>query len=104
MEEEAEESVKLTLKTTVASVIKEMANLRGSYQQTSAENAQVEVIQSKLTISMSTTLSQIAKQDLLIEQWMIKRIVSLVILQQIACHELITYNTWPVEEVMDTLN
>ena len=61
MEKEAEASVKLTRKTTVASVIKKIVHMRGSYQQTSAENAQVEVIQSKLTISKSLTLSQIAK-------------------------------------------
>lgn len=61
MEKEAEASVILTRKTTVASVIKKIVNMRGSYQQTSAENAQVEVIQSKLTISKSLTLSQIAK-------------------------------------------
>ena len=61
MEEEKEESVKWTRKTTVASVIKHKEVMRGSYQQTNVENAQVDLIQSKLTISKSTTLSQIAK-------------------------------------------
>ena len=62
MEEEKEASVKWTQKIMVASVIKEKVKMRGSYQQTSVENAQVDLIQSKLTISKSTTLSQIAKQ------------------------------------------
>ena len=55
--------VTLTQKTTVASVTKEKVKMRGSYLRTSVENAQMDLIQSKLTIWKSTTLLQTAKQD-----------------------------------------
>lgn len=63
MEEEKEDSATWTPQTTVASVIKETVKMRGSYQQTRTENAQVDLIQSKPTISKFTTLSHNAKQQ-----------------------------------------
>ena len=57
MEEEKEESVKWTRKTTVASVIKHKVVMRGSYQQTSVENAQVDLIQ-EIQVLQTVVLEQ----------------------------------------------
>jgi len=101
-EEEEKESVTWTQKTTVASAIKHKVVVRGSYQQTSAENAQVDLIQSKLTISKSTTSSQIAKQQELPRLKKIRLI--LLILRMENRRFLLISCTWPVAEEIVTLN
>ena len=95
MEEEKEASVKWTQKITVASVIKEKVKMRGSYQQTSVENAQVDLIQSQLTISKSTTLSQIVKRQ---ELSRLKRIRKLREIKSPKIQLLLICSTWRVAE------
>jgi hypothetical protein len=95
-----------TQKITVASVIKKKVKMRGSYQQTSVENAQVDLIQSQLTISKSTTLLQIAKQQ---ELFRLKK--TRVVRQQILMMVMVSMikfllisSTWPVVVEMVTPN
>ena len=99
MEEEVEASVTLTQKTTVASVIKETVKVRGSYQQTSVENALVEHIQLKLTIQKSMRLLRIAKQ----EQLPGLKQIRIDSLQKIIQLEIMEIYIFSVEDKMDLL-
>ena len=100
-EEEEKESVTWTQKTTVASAIKHKVVVHGSYQQTSVENAQVDLIRSKLTISKSTTSSQIAKQQ---ELPRLKKIRLILLIVRMKDSLLLISCTWPVAEEIVTLN
>ena len=102
-EEEDQESVTWTQKTTVASAIKHKVVVHGSYQQTSAENAQVDLIQSKLTISKSTTSSQIAKQQELPKLKKI-RLIWQILLMMLRIQLFLISSTLPVVEETVTHN
>ena len=102
-EEEDLESVKWTQKTTVASAIKHKVVVRGSYQQTNVVNAQVDLIQSKLTISKSTTSSQIAKQQELPKLKKI-RLIWQILLMMLRIQLFLISSTLPVVEETVTHN
>ena len=95
-----------TQKITVASVIGEKVKMRGSYQQTSVENAQVDLIQSQLTISKSTTLLQIAKQQELfrLKKTRVVRQQILMLVMVSMMKFLLISSTWPVVVEMVTPN
>jgi hypothetical protein len=94
-----------TQKITVASVIKKKVKMRGSYQQTSVENAQVDLIQSQLTISKSTTLLQIAKQQELFRLKKTRVVRQQILVMMVSMMKfLLISSTWPVVVEMVTPN
>lgn len=102
MGEEEQVSARWTPKTTTAFVCKGTVHMRGSYQLTSAENAQVIRNQSIQTISTSTISSQIAKLELLIKQYLTRCTFPQVVVNKIILLSNIISNSWLVVEAMAT--
>ena len=100
---EEEDSATWTPKTTTAFVCKGTVHMRGLYQLTSAENAQVIRNQSIQIIWTSTISSQIAKLELLIKQYMTRCTFPQNQVNRVLQIPNIIFNFWLVVEPMDTL-
>jgi hypothetical protein len=102
MGEEEEVSATWTPKTTTAFVCKGTVHMRGLYQLTSAENAQVIRNQSIQTIWTSTISSQIAKLELLIKQYMTRCTFPQEVVNNLSLLLNIISNFWLVVEAKAT--